>query len=128
MSNAKQTLTCLRCGQTKPISKFPNILSYKPESGKCLVCSECGGKKAIKKKIVKDARSVPCMDCKRTYPIECMGFDHLPQYEKCFNICWELSSHTIQEVYDEIAKCEVVCANCHRIRTANRKRKSQKEF
>jgi hypothetical protein len=31
-----------------------------------------------------------------------------------------LRTHSWQAVLDEITKCEVVCANCHRRRTAHR--------
>jgi hypothetical protein len=29
-------------------------------------------------------------------------------------------AYPIKRVFDEIAKCEVVCANCHRVRTQDR--------
>lgn len=60
-------------------------------------------------------KAVPCGDCKGTFPPECMDFDHV-RGEKLFgiavnmNISWE-------RLEAEIAKCEIVCANCHRIRT-----------
>lgn len=63
----------------------------------------------------------PCADCKNRFPAECMDFDHV-RGEKEFSICrgwwkgigWE-------RLKKEVAKCEVVCANCHRIRTKKRR-------
>ena len=55
------------------------------------------------------------------YP-EVLDFDHINN-DKKFNIS-EFKSHTLgfNVVKKEIKKCEIVCSNCHRIRTANRKR------
>jgi len=38
-----------------------------------------------------------------------------------FNICWSAARETIDTLKEEIAKCEVVCSNCHRIRTKKRR-------
>jgi hypothetical protein len=59
----------------------------------------------------------PCIDCGESDPIV-LEFDHLR--DKKFGISDGLQSRRWQDVLDEIAKCEVVCANCHRRRTAKR--------
>jgi hypothetical protein len=46
-------------------------------------------------------------------------FDHLN--DKAFEIGNQFASRNWQSILDEIAKCEVVCANCHRRRTARRR-------
>ncbi len=77
---------------------------------------------------VMKMKSVPCLDCGRLYP-ECgftvMEFDHIPERgRKLFNIGAKVRKKvTLEEMIAEIAKCEVVCANCHRVRTAKRKLK-----
>lgn len=61
----------------------------------------------------------PCTDCKVKYPYYVMQFDH--QEDKLFNIGSFAREHTsIPMVLDEIAKCELVCANCHAERTHRR--------
>lgn len=59
---------------------------------------------------------VPCTDCGKTYPPYVLDFDHLgiePKRRNVSNLC-----HFQRELIDaEIAKCEIVCANCHRHRT-----------
>jgi hypothetical protein len=55
----------------------------------------------------------PCVDCGNTDPVV-LDFDHV-QGKKKFNI-GARGSHTIKAIKVEIAKCEVRCANCHRIR------------
>jgi hypothetical protein len=64
----------------------------------------------------------PCLDCDMSFPTCCMDFDHCVG-EKLFNISHAVrSKFSNEEIMTELAKCELVCANCHRIRTANRKR------
>jgi hypothetical protein len=58
-----------------------------------------------------------CVDCGEGDPLV-LEFDHLAN--KKFNIAKGLRDRPWQAVLDEIAKCEVVCANCHRRRTALR--------
>lgn len=68
---------------------------------------------------VRQAKSVPCADCKRKFPPVCMDFDHRENEVKLFNI--SSSCHRAKNfILAEIAKCDVVCACCHRIRTERR--------
>ena len=60
-----------------------------------------------------------CADCKENYPYWMLEFDHLG--DKDFNISgYRQITASLERVKREIAKCEVVCANCHRNRTYNR--------
>lgn len=68
---------------------------------------------------IQSAKNVPCMDCKKRYPYYVMDFDHIG--DKKFNIGESVSSKSLRQIKDEINKCEVVCSNCHRVRTYNRK-------
>jgi hypothetical protein len=63
----------------------------------------------------------PCTDCGRVFDPQVMQWDHLPGFEKLGDISggsWVGRSE--QEILDEIAKCELVCTNCHTIRTFRR--------
>jgi hypothetical protein len=62
-------------------------------------------------------REHPCVDCGESDPVV-LEFDHLR--DKKFGIAQGIRDREWQSVLDEIAKCEVVCANCHRRRTARR--------
>ena len=57
----------------------------------------------------------PCVDCGETDPLV-LEFDH--QRDKRFEIARGMRDKSWAEVSIEIEKCEVVCANCHRRRTA----------
>jgi HNH endonuclease len=70
--------------------------------------------------LVKYFASHPCTDCGENDPVV-LDFDHLDPEAKCFDISQGLAYRSWQSIHDEIAKCEVVCANCHRRRTAQRR-------
>jgi hypothetical protein len=67
--------------------------------------------------LVSFLREHPCVDCGEADPIV-LEFDHLR--DKKFDIGKGLRDREWQSVLDEMAKCDVVCANCHRRRTARR--------
>lgn len=60
----------------------------------------------------------PCYDCKHWYNPWQMQFDHLPDFKKeC--ILKHYSRNSIL-FWNEIVKCQLVCANCHWNRTYRR--------
>tara|TARA_Y100001951_G_scaffold103700_1_gene113150 strand:+ start:1362 stop:1664 length:303 start_codon:yes stop_codon:yes gene_type:complete len=69
---------------------------------------------------IEEAKNVPCADCRGTFHIAAMQFDHV-RGEKKFNIGGATAnSPSISTLKEEIAKCDVVCANCHSVRTYDR--------
>lgn len=64
------------------------------------------------------AKTKPCADCGREYPPYVMDFDHLRDKEFLVSQGKRVG---YQRLVAEIAKCDVVCANCHRERTHRRK-------
>lgn len=64
--------------------------------------------------------SQPCMDCKEYYPYYVMDFDHV-RGQKHANVMELIPLLSKKKIDEEIAKCEIVCSNCHRIRTHMRK-------
>lgn len=63
----------------------------------------------------------PCADCRKKYPHYVMDFDHV-RGKKLHNVADIVrSNHSRKKVWDEIAKCDLVCANCHRARTHKRR-------
>lgn len=49
-----------------------------------------------------------------------MQWDHLPGFEKIGELSGSWTGRTEEEILGEIAKCELVCTNCHAIRTFRR--------
>lgn len=60
-------------------------------------------------------------DCLQIFPPPCMDFDHLEGTVKLGSINKMLTA-SMEVLKAEIAKCELVCANCHRLRTTKRRR------
>lgn len=59
-----------------------------------------------------------CADCGYREHAEALEFDHL--YGKVAHVSGMRGNKWIG-VLEEIAKCDVVCANCHRVRTVRRR-------
>jgi hypothetical protein len=66
--------------------------------------------------------STPCLDCRQTFPACVMDFDHVrgSKLADISHILSHISNYSRQILLTELSKCELVCANCHRIRTAFR--------
>ena len=65
-------------------------------------------------------KNKPCVDCGKRYPPYVMDFDHV-RGKKLFNIGRDLKNRARKILLAEIAKCDLVCANCHRERTSQRR-------
>lgn len=75
-------------------------------------------KKEIKKKHFQWLATQQCEDCGIS-DIRVLEFDHV-RGEKLGEVSQMLGNVSAAVLQAEIAKCEIVCANCHRIRTADR--------
>lgn len=70
---------------------------------------------------VAELKKAPCMDCSGTFPTCAMDFDHRPGETKVHAIHQMITRNaSMVRLKAEIAKCDLVCANCHRIRGMNR--------
>lgn len=66
-----------------------------------------------------------CFDCPKQVnndTISIMEFDHLPAYTKRYAISFMVGTgHSIKAIDEEISKCQMVCHDCHCVRTAKRR-------
>lgn len=75
-------------------------------------------KKSFLRKLLIDLKNdKACMDCGIIYPYYVMDFDHRDASTKIAEVSKLVSNGELQALLDEIAKCDLVCANCHRRRT-----------
>jgi hypothetical protein len=131
------TKRCFKCGKEKPTTDFnKNKRRSDGINAQCKLCHSVMRKHHYennKKKILEQVsarkkaynvwiaslKTGPCVDCKNSYPPCVMDFDHLNNKE--FNISTARAcGYGKAKILKEISKCELVCSNCHRIRTHNR--------
>lgn len=80
---------------------------------------------SIKQRYIEYKKTLECSDCGCTdYRI--MEFDHV-HGQKTANISDLVKNNSWKSLMAEVAKCEPVCANCHRIRTYKRRKKDSEQ-
>lgn len=135
---------CYTCRTDKPEESFNRNRSRR--DGLNSICKECSGERSRRyykenrdkhKKVTARARDAvkevnrvnilellshsECADCGET-DVVVLEFDHV-EGKKRENISRMVSNGTSwKAIQEEICKCEVVCANCHRRRTHKRAR------
>ncbi len=136
-----ETKKCTKCKSDKELSEFNKNKTRK--DGLNNICRICSGNKSreyydsnrIKHKDVvrtRNAKTIlynrkkmfeyysthPCIDCGETDPIV-LEFDHRDDSIKREAVSTLAnSSYKWETIQEEIDKCDVRCANCHRRRTA----------
>ena len=66
------------------------------------------------------------MDCGERFHPAAMTFDHRPDTEKIGDLA-ELAGRGLTGLFDlELPKCDLVCANCHAIRTFLRREEARR--
>ena len=66
-------------------------------------------------------RHVPCTDCGGSFHACSMDFDHRDPREKQYTVTRMIGRSGTERILAEVAKCDIVCANCHRLRTFERR-------
>lgn len=71
--------------------------------------------RARNKAIIREAKSIGCQRC-GFQDIRALEFHHRDPSQKSFGVSQAIARGLAkQRILDEIAKCEVICANCHAI-------------
>ena len=139
--------TCTICGIEKPFDQYTK--KSRNKDGLMAMCRDCSlprrrdqykenpeqqrqgvynRRAVVTERVMEIKINTPCFDCGKYYPSYVMDFDHVRGTKKSgvsslvsINAPWE-------EIQEEIDKCELVCANCHRERTFKRKGVSQLDY
>lgn len=137
----RDSLRCSRCGEHKQVDEFAwRRKAINQRDTYCRPCRSAYGKEhyhanreryleqadALKRQLVRARTELileyfaahPCVDCGNSDPVV-LEFDHLR--DQSFNVSTGLACKSWAKVIREIEKCEVVCCNCHRRRTAIRR-------
>lgn len=139
---------CIKCGRELPPESFS--FNDKTSGERKTTCKECvraysrkhylanrdeyidrakqknPGLRAQRRALLAELKAKPCTDCGRTFPAYCMEFDHVNgrtitgrgSPEAISTMITSLRSMASLEA--ELAKTELVCLCCHRIRTITR--------
>jgi Zn finger protein HypA/HybF involved in hydrogenase expression len=131
--------TCRVCGESKPLAEFPyRSLKRQTRQWICLLCQReytnewysrnrkrqianakvrsLHAESELKSRVREYLLDHPCVDCGQS-DLAVLDFDHLR--DKRANVSTLVQSGVSWDsLADEIAKCDVRCANCHRRRTA----------
>jgi hypothetical protein len=93
-------------------------------SGPCVVCRRAQMRKRYEPKrlFVDSLKSAGCMDCGWNVDPVGLDFDHRPDETKTVNISQMVvqTKYTEDDIRAEAAKCDLVCASCHRLRSKGR--------
>jgi len=128
---------CGRCRRHKPLTAF-----HRWGGGYQPWCKACKSEYAANHYVRNHARRVeynrrqreetvafyrelkrerPCADCGGMFHPTAMQWDHRPGAEKVDDVS-RMYGLSRARVLEEIAKCDLVCANCHAVRTHERRR------
>jgi hypothetical protein len=129
---------CTKCKQEKDESSFYVDRSHK--DGLSYYCKDCARKRGrdfyhnnpnqknkvvtrskanrivLKEYVVSYLKEHPCVDCGES-DIRCLDFDHRSDKIKAISKILQ-ESLSLNVLTNEIGKCDVRCANCHRKKTA----------
>lgn len=118
---ADRCIFCEFCQTRKPATDFPKCGNTKRVEKMCFRC-----KKAVKihgerrRRFIRRYKKRPCMDCGKSFPSRVMEYDHREPSLKLFSLGGNSYRYSLPVIMVEIAKCDIVCCLCHRLRTHSR--------
>ena len=134
-----QLKTCIGCKEDKTIDKFDRQVKNKPaRRHTCRLCRNADWVKYYqsnpefrehnikrnqcsrdrKNHFINEYKLThPCIKCGEEDPMV-LEFDHRDRGTKSFNIAHGAARKSLRLIEEEMAKCDVMCANCHRRKTA----------
>lgn len=131
---------CNDCLQTKALTDFASdIRNPTGYNVRCRACQSTRSKKhyadnqrvyyernlrrklQLREEVQALKESAPCIDCQKYWPYYVMHYDHITD-NKVDGVSRLIGTNRSREsVMAEIAKCELVCGNCHAVRTHTRR-------
>lgn len=119
----ESTRVCKECFVQKPIEDF--YLKDKIRSkARDLRCKTCANKSTTDRfKLIKqtcvDYKGGCCSSCGYSKCLAALDFHHLDPRQKDFTISSVKNTQLTEDIYKELDKCVLLCANCHREVHAN---------
>ena len=116
------TRICKQCDKDLPINEFFVNKIIDGKEYRRHLCKKCHYKQtSVKAKeyatwLQNYKKKQHCCRCNND-DFRVLQFHHRPDVEKCFNIADASGRYSKDSLLKEIAKCDVLCANCHQIET-----------
>lgn len=113
---AKNNRNCQKCGNAIPDER---------QSGARFCSMICVNSQAASKrrdrcrKVAAELKLVGCSQCSEKRPLA-LDFHHLDPATKIFPVSRFISKGNMNGMLEEIAKCIILCANCHRCLPSSR--------
>ncbi|HET9682065.1 MAG TPA: hypothetical protein VFP19_08505 [Candidatus Limnocylindrales bacterium] len=118
---AKCDIVCANCHRLRSRRQHRERLASRPSTARGARIAEQRERWRYHADILDQLRSVPCADCGRSYAQCAMDFDHRDPSQKVNGVTRMISNASLERILAEAAKCDIVCANCHRLRTFRRR-------
>lgn len=114
---------CKLCRDAQDKKKNENLRAWRKEYNKKTKSKrslQAKARRAAAKAFVDAYKSRPCMDCGRSFPPVAMDLDHVRGSKSKGIANLVGGAYKLDLIKIELEKCDVICACCHRIRTATR--------
>lgn len=115
--------TCTLCKKEKPFTEFWIVKGDKYRAS-CRSCDKLVRQPRIDelRRWTDSLKDSPCIDCDLRYPPYVMHWHHRDPLTKTVSVGRLRSTGANkQKILDEVAKCDLVCSNCHMERTHGNK-------
>lgn len=112
-------MRCSKCNQNKSSDQFYEKRTEKRTSS---ICKQCFNKYCVERWIQRKLEAIQylggkCKDCSGVFHHAVFEFHHRDPTQKDFD--WsKLRKRSRSAITDELDKCDLLCANCHRLRHA----------
>lgn len=115
MANPNKPATeCKTCGVS--------LLVEGKKKLKGATCMQCHGKEQVERRRRKRNAAIEllgnkCADCNQVFPEVCYDFHHTDPSKKDDAVANLIhNNRKLETILNEASKCELLCANCHRLR------------
>ena len=84
------------------------------------LCMKCHSKSGVARRHMKRKAAIEraggiCLDCKKSYPPAVYDFHHMGNKKDCVGTMIR-DNLKLETILEEVDKCILLCANCHRVR------------
>lgn len=108
-------IECYLCGETDPTKFFNDKGRPSGLSSRCKTCSRIQSRErqGFRRTFLAELRKRGCAVCGET-DVAVLEFHHVDPSQRSFNVAGSGQRTAWWKFFDEVAKCILLCANCHK--------------